>query len=711
MHLLAAPMLAGLILASVPIIIHLWNRRRFQLLEWAPMKYIRLTVQTNRRRMRIEQLLLLAVRVLVVALLFIALARPAFSQKGAGAWLASRSRASRIVVIDDSMSMGYVADRQSAFDRAKDAASQIIRSIGTQDDVTVMLSSRADQPLIREGGQEDTKKVLGQMEKCVPSDAACDWPALFKQVDAYISGASHLERELILITDLRRSGWGSGVSPLVGKWSGASFDMKIVDVGSRLTENTVLARFEQEEPLALPGAPVKLHATIRNDGTADVRGASATLEIDGQSRPLVLPDLSAGRTTEVPLTVTLAKPGQHVLRLSLPDDALPADNTRWLSVSVRPEVKVSIIDGQISSRPFESSSDFVQLALTAGIDLWQVHRRADSEWQRAGSSDPQLNNADMIVLSSVATLSPQHVATLEKLVSSGAGLMIFAGEQIDPAIYNQLLYRDGAGLLPAKLDRPDENVPNGLTIDASADSPLAPMAKLAPEALARIKPKKFLAVTLDEKNKDSNARVVARWNDSEAHPAVIEKRFGRGRVLLFTISADRSWSDWPIDPTYVLALRSAAAAIARPEHAGTNFTAGEPIAYPLDEGEVAHNPFVTGPDQSPAQPVTISDQVLRYTQTPRAGRYTLSWKDDAGADQSRTLSASFNPVESNLQPISEGELRNLLVPLNPTFVHWGAAAGEPVADRGREIWRNVILAVLALVAFETVLATWVSRER
>src|SRR3954451_8301912 len=77
MHLLAAPMLAGLALASVPVIIHLLNRRRFQLVEWAPMKYLRLTLQTNRRRMRLEQLLLLAVRVLVVAMLFVALARPA----------------------------------------------------------------------------------------------------------------------------------------------------------------------------------------------------------------------------------------------------------------------------------------------------------------------------------------------------------------------------------------------------------------------------------------------------------------------------------------------------------------------------------------------------------------------------------------------------------------------------------------------------------
>src|SRR5205085_2526775 len=110
MLLLAAPMLAGLLLASVPIIIHLWNRRRFQLVEWAPMKYIRLTVQTNRRRMRIERLLLVAGRVLVVAMLFVARARPAFSGAGVGGWLASRSRASRVIVIDDSMSMGYVAD-------------------------------------------------------------------------------------------------------------------------------------------------------------------------------------------------------------------------------------------------------------------------------------------------------------------------------------------------------------------------------------------------------------------------------------------------------------------------------------------------------------------------------------------------------------------------------------------------------------------------
>src|SRR5437762_13324420 len=106
MTFIAPIFLSFLALASVPIIIHLLNRRRFQLIEWAPMKYLKLTIKTNRRRMRIEQLLLLLVRTLVIMILFIALARPALSKNRLAGWLASRSRTSRVIVIDDSMSMG-----------------------------------------------------------------------------------------------------------------------------------------------------------------------------------------------------------------------------------------------------------------------------------------------------------------------------------------------------------------------------------------------------------------------------------------------------------------------------------------------------------------------------------------------------------------------------------------------------------------------------
>src|SRR3954462_12631527 len=107
------PLLA---LASVPIIIHLLNRRRFQTGEWGPMKYLKLTIKTNRRRLRIEQIILLAIRTLIVILIILAVARPVLSPTGLGGWLPARGRTSRIVVTDDSLSMGYREHGRPAFE-------------------------------------------------------------------------------------------------------------------------------------------------------------------------------------------------------------------------------------------------------------------------------------------------------------------------------------------------------------------------------------------------------------------------------------------------------------------------------------------------------------------------------------------------------------------------------------------------------------------
>src|SRR5438874_4069573 len=142
MSFLIPSLLGFLALSSVPIIIHLLNRRRFMRVDWAPMKYLKLTIKTNRRRLRIEQLILLAIRTLAIIVLICAIARPVLSSTGLGAWLSGRSRTSRIIVIDDSLSMGYQIDRRSALDSAKDVLTEIARHIGTQDSVTAFTTSQ-----------------------------------------------------------------------------------------------------------------------------------------------------------------------------------------------------------------------------------------------------------------------------------------------------------------------------------------------------------------------------------------------------------------------------------------------------------------------------------------------------------------------------------------------------------------------------------------
>src|SRR5438045_5345713 len=67
---------AGIFLASIPVIIHILNRRRYRTVQWAAMEFLLRAMKKNRRRLRFEHWLLLAIRCCVLGLLGLALARP-----------------------------------------------------------------------------------------------------------------------------------------------------------------------------------------------------------------------------------------------------------------------------------------------------------------------------------------------------------------------------------------------------------------------------------------------------------------------------------------------------------------------------------------------------------------------------------------------------------------------------------------------------------
>src|SRR3954464_4437319 len=113
--------LAGLALASIPIIIHILNRRRFKIIDWAAMDFLLRAMRKNRKRLRFEQWLLLATRCLVLALLGVALARPLSCSENSMAGVGQRTGL-HVFVIDNSYSMAYEADRPNAkthFEHAK----------------------------------------------------------------------------------------------------------------------------------------------------------------------------------------------------------------------------------------------------------------------------------------------------------------------------------------------------------------------------------------------------------------------------------------------------------------------------------------------------------------------------------------------------------------------------------------------------------------
>jgi hypothetical protein len=708
MTFLSPLLLGGLALASVPVIIHLLNRRRFIRIDWAPMEYLKLTIRKNRKRIQLEQWLLLAIRVLAVAALFFAVARPTLSNNALAQLLAAQGRTARFIVIDDSLSMGALSAGKPALSRAKDAAIEILKHVQPQDTVTLMTALQPEMPLVHDAHLDQTDAVAALVKSLEVTQAFGQWGGIFEKIDLHVQKSSQPVREVVLITDLRAAGWDAGVSDVVDRWSAGNVTLRIIDVGSGVVGNVVLKSLEQTVPIALMHTPVSFLARIHNDGADRVPSQEATLTVDGKPQSIQLPDFPPKADVDLPVTVTFDSPGMHGIELTLPRDNLPEDNVRYASVDVRSSLGIEVVDGEPDPRPFESETDFLELAYSVGRAPWQITRMTDSQW----ASNPSLA-PDVLVLANVGSVSEQRAAELYAQVEAGLGLMIFLGEQVDPTAYNRILYREGRGLLPAEIVRYREEEATGLVIESFSDSPLAPLAKLKSEALSKVRPKRFAEVSVPAEAGDA-VRVLARWNDSRQSPAIVEKRIGEGRVLLWTITADKKWSDWPTDGSYVLAVRQAAMAIAAHATERDNVTAGQPLRYRLDKKGIPLQAGVKAPGRDDPQvvPVDKSDPKfpqLRFEKTARAGFYSMEWKDPVLGSLSRLFAASPDVRESNLAAIQTGDLKNLVGKLNPQIVRLGEKRAD-AGGAGTELWRTAIWTLLGLVVVESCLAAWVGRE-
>ncbi|MEE9392482.1 MAG: BatA domain-containing protein [Planctomycetota bacterium] len=710
MSFLAPALLGGLGLLSVPIIIHILNRRKFRVVEWAPMKYLRLTVKTTRRRIRLEQLLLLLVRLLFVAALIFALARPVVQRSGALSWAGLGAKTSRILVLDDSLSMGSRLGNDSSWQLLQSAAQKLIGSMPEQDGLTLILASQPSAPLLSSAAVGEVENAAQLVEDLELGDASVSWAGVFEALQRLVEGTTYPVVEITILTDLRRTGWGPDVEAIARAMAAKSLNLRIIDLGLAPRGNIALIGFDVVTRVCVPEVDVYFSATIRNDGSEPFGPIAAELLVDDAKRSVSIPRIAAGETVVVELAHRFRKPGLKTVALQLPADDLPGDNRRQLVVHLRESLDLLLVDGQPSDEPFESEVDFLSVAYTVGDVPWRVYAATDAEWL---SNLPSA--VDLTVLANLGNLTPEHVSALEDLVRDGMGLMIFPGEESDLSLYNTLLWREGEGLLPARLTGIREEAVEGMAVEPVEHSPLQAIAKLAPEALASIGAKRFLEVAIPAASDE--VRVLSRWDDQDRSPAAIERRFGKGRVILWTTTADRDWTDWPIDPSFILTMREAGLATARQGLPGLNWEAGQTIQIDTNSRSV-DDPRVALPwAKEPARLSLVNkdplaaagSQRLSYAATQRAGIYRAEWTDESGTRIQRPLAVSPAASESDLRPVARTDLLTWLGSLSPQFVHH-SEVDDLVKGAGREIWRILIGLTLAFLALESGLMVWVGRK-
>jgi hypothetical protein len=740
-------MLGALAAVSVPIIIHLLNRRKFQKVVWAAMRFLNISVEQNQRRMKVEDMILLALRCLLLALLALALARPALKSSTADVF--GQSKVTAVILLDNSGSMGVSDGTLTRFEKAKKAAEQAIDAMPAGSATAVWLASDIVNEIIPLP-TFDLNLARKTIREAPLTDRATDLlPAVNRAVDLQLSRTA-IRKEIYLITDGQASGWKQ-ISELRRLLDKAKKEVQthLVFVGEHEGNNLGVSGLRLTSGLAPAKQPLRFEVKVSNYGKSEVRDVRASLSVDSEppSDEFTIDTIPAGGTKSISMFAKLRAEGFHSVTARIPADRLPADDRRSVAVRAIKDVRVLLVDGEPSGEPRDSETFFLRHALVpVPQEVANDYFIKTSAITPADLSTARFDDFDAVVLANVGECSEAVVKSIEGYLRRGGGLVIFPGGRVNTSFYNEQLLKR-FHFLPAALGRPrgqaDQEEKYFTLQEKDYEHPIVSIwndpgagtlasarffraFELQPEKMEEGKTGKrenrnasnpvFPSSRLPaEKATDAGLpEIILRYADGA--PAVMERTWGLGRVVLFSSTADTAWNDLPVRPSFVPLVHRTLGSIVQRQDEGLNVKVGEKFTRRASAELLGKDATFFKPRQTDAvrdlRRIEMSEgwPSLQYDQTDLAGVYDASVTDPPFALK---FAAQPDPGESSLEELS-AEQKNVFKGI-ANLVEWSPSVtlkGMVEQQRsGLEFWLPVMLAALAIAAVEMVLAQWFSRSK
>ncbi|CAM3168951.1 BatA domain-containing protein [Rariglobus hedericola] len=712
MQFLAPAALAGLAAVSLPVIIHLLNKLRIREVRWAAMRFLLAAAQKNQRRVKMQDLLLLILRCLVLALIVFAFARPTF-QAVEKSSLVAGDPLTVMVLLDQSASMGASDGVETRFAAARTATLSFLEELPSGSAAGLLLVNDSyASPVSRPS--RDLSLVRRSVELAKITDRGTDFqPALRAAIEALRNLPGR--REIHLFTDNQLSGWRT-LEP-VREFLKTAPDIKVFIVtpgaGSASTGNLAITNLKLDTAIPVAGQPMRVLAEITNHGEAPVDGVRLTLSVDDDapSADAVVGQLAAGGTRYVPLLVRLPGTGFHTLTAALPSDRLAFDNRRTLALEIAPARDVLVVESRRGPAPWQGTGHFLASAL-APVDE-EAASRHYLHVTRVTAADvdaSKLSGYSVIFLAGADPLLPAAVTGLAQFVRDGGGLVVMPGDATPADLFLDAPWPD---LLPASINPP--SAPSQGTIEAGPyNNPLLTLWN--DPASGNLSAVRFSKVFSLDPVKSAEVSTVLRLADTT--PVIMERTVGKGRVVLFAAPPVPTWTNLPLHPAFVPLVHRLYAATAHTSSLKLNLAPGDTFQAPVPIEQLNRDVYVRGPGEN-AKIVAVgrtelvgTQAMLRVRNTSDAGRYTVYVGQNERPD-------FYFAVQS---PSDESDLKTapsdiLTTDVIPTATAAGASAPAAVAApsgpllTARQLWMIALAAAAFLSCTELMLALRSSRSR
>ncbi len=692
---------------AVPIIIHLLHQKYRRRTDWAAMELLRKAMIIRSGQVRLEDYLLLVLRCLVLVLVAFALVRPTLRNWGTA--LFGEQSVGMVVAVDASYSMAH-GKHAKRFDRATNRALEILSTSRVGDPATVMLMGDRPRMLLRATGY-DPQRFRDAIEETEALPQRLNLERCLAEAAELVEELKTPVRECYLVTDAQATDWESLSDEAKASLTriADTASLFLVPVGADGEENLAVTRFEYASGSLVPSGMARFTAEVRNHGRMTHEGGEATFHVDGQAiTRQSLGTIEPGEARPVSFFTSFDKGGDARLDVSLNPDQLKWDNRRHTVVNVRPRIRVLCVDGEPPSGGNPSETFYLVKALR----LKQLGQHATMVVVRTDWQDIDTENFadfDVIVLANVPRIEEDTAKRLSRFVNRGGGLVVFAGGWIDTEAYNTHLQHNGSKLLPGELleavsadsgpadggpaATADDDSPQGWRLGPiRSDHILAATARAVPEQqLATARFNRVIKV-----RPDADAVSILSLSD-ETLPLLLEKRIGRGSVLMVTTSADRQWSDFAIHPLYPMLLQQAVTHLtSRPGE--REFAVGEP-GYVAVTGQKAGARATLKTPEGDGRPVKLSmldtGDVICPIETELPGTYDVVSSEESVS----SVAVNVNPIEADVKVMAPAALLEKLGGLSTEVIPDDANLAAVIKEsrEGKEISRTLL--ILAVLVF------------
>jgi von Willebrand factor type A domain/Aerotolerance regulator N-terminal len=681
LSLLAPAFLAGLVALAVPIAVHLIHRERSVAIAFPSLMFLRRVPFRSVRRQNLRDRALLALRCLALVLLALAFARP-FLEGATSIDTSAGGARELVVLLDRSYSMGY----RGRWERAVGAVRGALDTITGQDRASLVVFDQGAETLVDRTG--DRARLRAALDAVTVGFGGTRYGPALKLAQERLQSSDRPKREVLLVTDFQKLGWDGQEEVRLPE--GAV--LKSVDLSDKDARNVAVADVVLQRDFEAGRERVSVSARLVNKGGTPAADLPVSLELDGRVLQERRVSLAANSSANVSFADMPLPPGATRGTVRIPADALPADDQFHFVLAPGQDVPVLVLE---AAQPRPGRGLYLQRALSIG----NRPRFRVTTAKSSAVTAAELEKAGVVMLNDALPPAGAAGHALAERVQQGAGAVVVLGDQIAAQSFSGEMAKWLPGTLGAPADRAGEHGASLAYLDRS-HALFEPFRgpRTGDFSSARFLRYRPLAAT---------EGVLARFDDGS--PALVEKKVGKGRVLLWTSTLDTSWNDLALQPVFLPFVHQLVKHAAGHAEGRAWRSVGEalevsdlPGARPLP-GATGAGPATTVLAVSPSGRKTAVEPPASSLELDEAGFYELR-RAGQGPEAAWSVAVNADRAESDLSSLDPEELQAAVTRGSSARSAAEGAPSKEEREQRQALWRLALAGAFVVLVLETVTA-------